>query len=45
MRPLSTRAGDIFEGMCWLFDSYILKVYLFVSDMSLEALIWEKVCI
>ncbi|GMH40241.1 hypothetical protein BSKO_08145 [Bryopsis sp. KO-2023] len=42
MRPLSSRSEDIFNGMCHLFDTYLLEVFLFVSGLSLESVIWEE---
>lgn len=43
MRPLATRSEDIFRGICGLFDAYVLHAFLFVSDMSLESLVWDEV--
>ncbi|CAD7701080.1 unnamed protein product [Ostreobium quekettii] len=42
MRPLRFRAGDVFGGMCDLFDAYLLEVFLFAGGMSLEELVWEQ---
>lgn len=43
MRPLNSRSEDIFNGMCELFDIYFMEIFLFVSGISLEALVWQDV--
>lgn len=42
LKPLSSKAEDIFNGMCDLFDGYFLDVFLFVGGISLHQLVWEE---
>jgi len=42
LKPLSSRSEDIFNGMCELYDSYLLEVFLFVGGISLIDLVWEE---